>query len=284
MSWRTNGGDPIGSVVFASSGVLIAAIGPGKVTAGGYANAVVALDPKSLTLKDWFTQPGIEFAAAPIVFQQGSRDVVAITTRDGRLLLLDAESLGGADHATPLVASAPLVRGQASFAAQSPATWEDRSVQAAATGAATGASSGDATRWLLLPVAGALTPPPGATANGPMLTGGVLAVKIVQEAGAFTIQPGWTSENIATPITPIIVNGVVFASSGAANAPARLHALDGQTGKALWQSGATMTAPVSGRSMWTGSGHVFLGTRDGTVYAFGFDMERGTSSQRSRWQ
>ena len=39
-----NGGNPIGSVAFATNGTAIVAIGPGTVTAGGYANAIVALD------------------------------------------------------------------------------------------------------------------------------------------------------------------------------------------------------------------------------------------------
>ena len=51
-------------------------------------------------------------------------------------------------------------------------------------------------------------------------------------------------------------------------------ALNGVNGKTLWQSGTTITSPLSDRSLWTGSGHVFVGTRDGTVYAFGFAMER----------
>jgi hypothetical protein len=42
----------------------------------------------------------------------------------------------------------------------------------------------------------------------------------------------------------------------------------------MWRSGTTMASPVSGRSLWTGSGHVFVGIGDGTVYAFGFAMER----------
>ena len=49
---------------------------------------------------------------------------------------------------------------------------------------------------------------------------------------------------------------------------------NGGTGATLWQSGETITSPLSGRSLWVGSGHVFVGTRDGTVYAFGFAMER----------
>ena len=86
----------------------------------------MALDPKTLDVKDWFTQPGVEFAAAPIVFQEGGRDIVAVTTKDGRVLLLDAASLGGADHATPLFASAPLTGGRATFTSQSPAMWQER--------------------------------------------------------------------------------------------------------------------------------------------------------------
>jgi outer membrane protein assembly factor BamB len=46
------------------------------------------------------------------------------------------------------------------------------------------------------------------------------------------------------------------------------------TGKTLWQSAGIITSPLSGGSLWTGSGHVFAGTQDGTVYAFGFAMER----------
>jgi hypothetical protein len=42
-----------------------------------------------------------------------------------------------------------------------------------------------------------------------------------------------------------------------------------------------MSSPVSGRSFWTGSGHVFVGARDGTLYAFGFDMERGAPDRRT---
>jgi outer membrane protein assembly factor BamB len=88
------------------------------------------------------------------------------------------------------------------------------------------------------------------------------------------------SENISVPLTPNVVNGVVIAVSGAANGRPTLYALNGTTGRTLWQSGSAMRSPVSGRSFWVGSGHVLIGTRDGTVYAFGFDMERGAPRQR----
>ena len=106
VSWKTNGGRPLGSVAFTTSGTLIVAVGPGTVAVGGHANAVVALDPKTLAVKDWFSRSGVEFAAPPVLFQEAGKDIVAATTRDGRILLLDAGSLGGANHDTPLFASA----------------------------------------------------------------------------------------------------------------------------------------------------------------------------------
>ncbi|MDQ3070372.1 MAG: PQQ-binding-like beta-propeller repeat protein [Acidobacteriota bacterium] len=84
-----------------------------------------------------------------------------------------------------------------------------------------------------------------------------------------------------SPLTPIIVNGVVFVASGGATAPSKLYALNGTSGQTMWQSGGAMSAPVSGRSFWAGSGHIYVGTLDGTVYAFGFDMERGAPNKRS---
>jgi len=277
ISWKTNGGRPLGSVAFTTGGTLIVAVGPGTVTPGGYANAVVALDPKTLAVKDWYTQPGVELLAPPVIFQEDGKDIVAVTTKDGRILLLDADSLGGASHATPLLASASLTGGAATFAAQSPAMWQEHSGPPGAAGApaaSSGAQPLEGARWLLIPLAGALPASLGASANGAVSSGALLGVKLVHEDGKFSVRPAWVSQNIAAPLTPIVVNGVAFAVSGSSNAPAGLYALHGATGKTLWQSDKTITGPLSGRSFWVGSGHVFVGTRDGTVYAFGFAMER----------
>ena len=159
VSWKTNGGDPIGSVAFATNGTAIVAIGPGDVTSGagpGYANAIVALDPKTLTVTDWFTQPGVELVAPPVVFQEAGKDIVAVTTKNGRILLLDAGSLGGTNHDTPLFASASLTGGAATFAAQSPAMWQERvpvpaaASAAPATGAPAASSAPPVARWRTL--------------------------------------------------------------------------------------------------------------------------------------
>ena len=174
ISWKTNGGRPLGSVAFTTSGTLIVAVGPGTVTSSGYANAVVALDPKTLAVKDWYTQPGVELVAPPVIFQEAGKDIVAVTTKDGRILLLDADSLGGASHAIPLFASASLTGGAATFAAQSPAMWQERTVPSGAAGAPAASPAAqplEGARWLLIPVVGALPVSLGAAGNGAVSSG-----------------------------------------------------------------------------------------------------------------
>ena len=114
------------------------------------------------------------------------------------------------------------------------------------------------TRWLLVPTAA-----------------GVGAWKLVEQNGATTLQQGWTSRDITSPITPMIVNGVVFtASSGQRGTPAVLYALDGGTGKELWNSGKTITSFIPrGGGLSGGGTQLYLGAYDGTLYAFGFPIE-----------
>jgi outer membrane protein assembly factor BamB len=109
----------------------------------------------------------------------------------------------------------------------------------------------------------------------------VVAFKITDAGGKPSIQPGWTSRTLSAPTTPVIVNNVVFAvSSGkpaaaaGAGTPAVLYALDGTTGKDLWNSGTTLKTYMPGRSLWTSNSQVYVGGNDGGVYAFGFPLER----------
>src|SRR4029077_18774590 len=99
VSWKSNGGPIVGRLAFAGDGTILAAIGPGTATGDGKVNAIVALDPKTLQVKDWFAQPGVEFVTGPAVFKHDDRDIVTAATKDGRVMLLDAAALGGANHA-----------------------------------------------------------------------------------------------------------------------------------------------------------------------------------------
>jgi outer membrane protein assembly factor BamB len=237
-SWKTNGGSPVGNVAFTTSGKLLAAIGPGTTTAGGYANAIVALDAKTLQPTDWFTSPSADFVTTPVVFTHSGRELVAAASRDGRIFLLDASALGGANHSTPLFVSASL---GTNFSPDALATFEQ-----------------GGTRWLLVP-----------------LSRQIVALRITQQADTVSAAPGWTSRDLAVPTAPIVVNDVVFAAaSGRPQGAAVLYALDSRSGRELWNSGKAMTSYIPPGNLWASNSQVYAGTYDGTVYAFGFTLER----------
>jgi hypothetical protein len=266
VSWKTNGGGVVGAVAFTTGGTLIAAIGAGQATGDGKANAIVALDAKTLQLKDWFSRPDAEFVTGPTIVRHGNREIVAAATKDGRVLLLDAASLGGADHATPLLASKPFAVAGGTVGSDALAAWQQ--------------PGGEATSWILLPVKGRLTAASPRN-NGAVFAGAVVALKLADAGGTLSLEPGWVSHDLVSPATPLVVNGVVFALAiGAANtasdrgSAAVLHAYDGASGKRLWNSAKAMATPASPGSMWSGLGQVYVGLRDGTLHAFGFNDER----------
>ncbi len=104
--------------------------------------------------------------------------------------------------------------------------------------------------------------------------GKVVAFKAAWENGLIALHEGWTSRELVSPAAPIVVNGVVFAlSQGSQTAPAVLYALDGSTGKELWNSGKTMTT-YSTTGISAGASKVFVGTHEGTLHAFGYLLNR----------
>ena len=199
-----------------------------------------------------------------VVFQYKDKTLIAAATKDGSVHLLDAANLSTALSTTPATGH--------DAAPSALASWQDAS----------------GTRWILAAHTGAL--PPGFTAVGGTVTkGAILAWKLSDENGKVALQPAWASRNLVSPLTPTIINGVVFATSGgefrtndskmtAAQRAARsgkavIYALDGTTGKELWNSGATITSFARGNALSGGMGQFYLTTYDGTIYAFGFPME-----------
>jgi outer membrane protein assembly factor BamB len=118
---------------------------------------------------------------------------------------------------------------------------------------------------------------------------GITAFKVVDRDGTPAIETGWTSREMTSPLSPVIINGVVFALASGEfrtsdnkitaaqrvqrSIPAVLYALDGATGKELWNSGKTITSFVHGGGLSANGGQIYVGTYDGTLYAFGFPME-----------
>ena len=142
------------------------------------------------------------------------------------------------------------------------------------------------TRWILAPTAGPVSADAGLSAsNGAVTNGAVVAWKVVEQGGAVSLEPGWVSRDLVSPLPPLVINGVVFAVSSGEyrgkdakvtaqrSVPAVVYGLDAATGKELWNSGKTITSFVHGGGLSGGAGQIYIGAHDGTLYSFGFPIE-----------
>jgi outer membrane protein assembly factor BamB len=261
--------------VSGSAGPAFGGDGTLYVTTGGEGespNSLVALEPKTLKVKGWYSSGDQEFSSTPVIFEYKGKTLIAASTKDGRIHLLESANLGGAHHRTALYTT-PALSKNADFVPGALASWQDASGM----------------RWILAPTVGPLAADAGFTANDAVTTGAVVAWKLVEENGAPTLKPGWASRNLISPLPPTIINDVVFVTSSGEfstddskmtakqralrSSRALLYALDGKTGKELWNSGMTITSFARGGALSGGVGQIYLGTYDGTLYAFGFPME-----------
>lgn len=295
VNFMTNGSgfSGPGGVVTAPDGKLVygqVAEGRGTV-AGTYHDTVLALDPKTLEVKDYFTPSGSLPAmkkgvaapnVTPTVFTSNGKTIVVAGGRDGRIYLLDASSLGGANHHTPLYASDPVVTPDPHFGGngiwETFATWED--------------AADNNTRWLYAAIRGpAAMQFPNSDGSAP--TGAIVAFKIVDQNGNPTLSPQWISRDMISPTGPVTANGLVFALSTGLSPrvakengspytvdeaqkmakPAVLYMLDASTGKELMSSGDTAKAFASS-GIAVANGRVFFTTHDNTLYAYGVPIER----------
>ena len=233
--------------------------GTSDAASGVYANSVVAVASKETKAKDWYTpSTGKLFNVTPVAFTYKQKKLIAAPGADGSLVLLDTESLGGADHQTPLAQTAKISTAKADTW-DSLATWQDT----------------DGTAWILASVTGALGPAAKfATSNGPATHGSIVAFKVGEDAGKPTLTPAWTSQDLVNPAAPRIANGVVIAlSQGTASTPAKLFVLDGRTGKELYNSGDSIKGYAHATGVSIGDSHVFFTTQDNTLYSFGIGIE-----------
>jgi outer membrane protein assembly factor BamB len=267
LSWKTGGAEIAGQagLAFGTDGTIYIALGSAPKAA--HSDSVVALDRDTLMPKDWFTAPGADFNATPVVIRHNERDLIAVTANDGRLYLLDAASLGGGDHKTPLAVTP---RFTAPGAGTALATFED-----------------EGGRWILATASGT-TGEVKFAANGPAPAGRVVAFRLVDDAGKWSLAPGWQSRDLTSPLAPIVVNGMVIAVSsgeyrGTApplssaqraqkSVPAVLYVLDAATGKTMWSSGTKIASFARG-GISAGGGQVYVVTYDNQLYAFGIPME-----------
>jgi outer membrane protein assembly factor BamB len=263
-AWKGNVAGQAGPA-FSGDGTIYVATASG----GDTPNSLVALEPKTLAVKSSYSAGNQEFTSSPVIFDYKGKTLVAATTRDGRVHLLDSDNLkGGALFTSPAFSKA------GDFAPGALASWQDAG----------------GTRWILAPASGTQAADAGfAASDGAITKGAVVAWKLVERNGALSLQPGWASRDLVSPFTPTIISGVIFAVSSGEfrtndskvtaaerarrSSPAVLYALDGATGKQLWSSGTTITSFARGGALSGGIGQIYLTTHDGTIYAFGFPME-----------
>jgi hypothetical protein len=258
-----------------------------------YGDSILALSAKTLQLADhyapdnwvWLNRKDLDLGCmSPVAFRYKQRDLIAAAGKEGRVVLLDAKSLGGADHHTPLFRS-PIYTNEDLYSAGrgfwgSFASWED----------------GNGNRWLYLPGWGPLSSkaPAFPISNGPAPEGSIIAFNVEEKDGKLTAAPAWISRNMGVPEPPIVANGVVFAVSNGENtlqanhsgglmdskerlktAPghAVLYALDAETGKELYSSGDTMPGITHFSGIAISNGQVFVTTYDSTLYSFGLERQ-----------
>ncbi|MBS1856671.1 MAG: PQQ-like beta-propeller repeat protein [Acidobacteria bacterium] len=284
-SFKTGGGGVwgVGGVALGPDDTVYAQLGDGGLepAAQKFSNSLVALAPRSLELKQYFTPPELPAgpaknagmnAATPVVFRWRNRTLAAATGKDGRVYLLDAANIGGADHHTFLSRSNVLSDGAAAARGiYGLASWEDQSLG----------------RWIGASVWG----PPGSPANP---NGAIVAFKIQDNGGQPELKQMWVSRDLVAPVPPAVAGGVVFALSAGEytrtvkqnpggiflaeekprpGAHATLYALDAATGKEIWSSKLLVTAPAALTGLTAVNGRVYFGTTDSTFYCFGIPME-----------
>jgi PQQ-like domain len=273
--------------VIGTDGTIYATTGDGPYDAAALqlSTSILSFTPGDLGLKDyytptnheWLTARDLDINATPVVFPYKGRDVLVVSGKEGRYILLDSKSLGGNEHEAPLYRTGLISNAEANSQTEgtwgSLASWQDK----------------DNVRWVLAPVGGP-TAVKFPIDYGPTPHGGVIALKLEDNGGKPELTPAWLSRDITTAETPVIANGMVFVlDSGeftgqhddvhsrlysaedriAQSIPAKLYVLDAETGKELYSSGEQVASFLHQSGIAVAGGRVIFGTFDGTVYCFG---------------
>ena len=266
------GGSRPGGTAIGSDGTTYVRTGDGRL---------LALRARDLQLKDYYLlgekngEGEGNPTASPVVLPYENRDVIATDCGTAQLCLLDSTALGGSQHDTPMFKTPPIVQ-----AARNASDTAERGI----FGSLASWQEMDGTRFVLASVVGPahadLRAPAG---NGPTPNGFIVAFKVQEQGGKRTLEPAWISRDLQSPVAPIVVNGVVFAlSAGELSRPderpkgstrATLYALDARTGKELYSSKNLVTGPAALTGLSAGTGRVYFGGVDGSLYAFGMYME-----------
>jgi outer membrane protein assembly factor BamB len=234
---------------------------------------LVALTPKDLKVKAYFTPRAKQLGAkglaspgiTPLVFTWHGKATVLAGFADGRLYLLNGDTLGGPDHRTSLLQTKPIIKRGKNYDGSgfrgTFSSWAD--------------VDGDK-RWFYAPAIG----PDG---------GAILAFRLANNNGRPELEQVWTSRSMISPAPTVVANGMIFAlSSGnsprlakkngrpytreekaAMAKPAVLYALDAVTGRELYSSGDTIRTTTLPSGLAVANARVYFPGMDGRMYCLG---------------
>jgi len=186
-------------VAVATTGNLVFETGDGPYNPANhlYSDSVISLSGKDLEVADyytpsnrsWITRKDLDMGnISPPVFPFDPWELVAAAGKEGVVFLLDAKSLGCADHRTPLYRSGLFAHDEMNLSDKgfwgALTTWQD------ASGA----------RWLVAPANG----PPAAGVRfqniyGDRPDGSVTAFRVEKKDGKPSLTPAWNSVNMKVP-------------------------------------------------------------------------------------
>ncbi len=278
-----------------SNGVMYTGTGDGPWNPenGVYGNGIIGVrqnpETKAAELVDyygpsnaeWLFKRDLDMQVTPAIFKYKGKELMIDSGKECVMYLMEIGNIGGDDHRTPLYRTPLYCNEEVNFASAgvwgSLATWEDAK----------------GTRWALSPFWGPKHSKFKAPIeNGVVKKGGVVAFKVTDDKnGKPRLTPAWISRDMDRGEPPVIANGVVFAyGSGEDTDQARfdiglaynraeyrikgstkavLYALDGQTGKELWNSGDAIASWNHWGGLSVANGKVYISTFDGYQYCFG---------------
>jgi outer membrane protein assembly factor BamB len=221
-----------------NTGGAVAVGRDGVVYSTEAANAVAALAPGDLKLKEYYRLPQGGSAtlagAAPMIFRWRKREFLAVPTTDGGIVLFDAKNLAATISSE---SKGSQIMGLASFEVAPGTTWIYATSQ-----------------------------------SGPDRKGKVTAFRIDAKNGRMAVNRVWTSGDLIRPTAPVVAGGLVYVLADSGNAKTALYAFNALTGDELCSS---LPMPLEAHSsrVAVANGHVCFGASGNTLVCFGIPEE-----------
>jgi hypothetical protein len=246
------------AITLEGTSIFVTGSGTSDPSAEVYAGSVVAVG-KNMKVQDWYTPEGgmgsFE-SVSPAIFTYKGKQLVVAPGKDGSIALLDATSLGGADHHTPLFETAPIAGAGEKHGWDGFATWQDK----------------DGAAWVFASVAAGVSASGGA--SGTAAHGAVVAFKLGDTDGKLSLTPAWVSKDMVNPAPPRIANGLVVALAGGdASNHATLYVLNAATGAELYSSKDQIPTYTKLSGVSFGDSHAFFTDHNNVLYSFGIGIE-----------